>query len=133
MQTFVQLVRPLLFLIGDTWDDTQQGGWGTGDWGDLRQINYFLDNLPNAKGKVTDATYLHNEGVGRFWRAYFYYGMVRTFGDVPWYETTLEWIIEMNYTNHVISVRLLWIRFLKISILPVPIVPRIRPLTESST
>ena len=37
------------FLIGDTWDDTQQGGWGTGDWGDLRQINYFLDNLPNAK------------------------------------------------------------------------------------
>ena len=78
------------FLIGDTWDDTQQGGWGTGDWGDLRQINYFLDNLPNAKGKVTDATYLHNEGVGRFWRAYFYYGMVRTFGDVPWYETTLD-------------------------------------------
>lgn len=78
------------FLIGDTWDDTQQGGWGTGDWGDLRQINYFLDNLPNAKGKVTDAIYLHNEGVGRFWRAYFYYGMVRTFGNVPWYETTLD-------------------------------------------
>ena len=78
------------FLIGDTWDDTQQGGWGTGDWGDLRQINYFLDNQPNAKGKVTDAIYLHNEGVGRFWRAYFYYGMVRTFGDVPWYETTLD-------------------------------------------
>lgn len=78
------------FLIGDTWDDTQQGGWGTGDWGDLRQINYFLDNLPNANGKVTDAIYLHNEGVGRFWRAYFYYGMVRTFGDVPWYETTLD-------------------------------------------
>ena len=78
------------FLIGDTWDDTQQGGWGTGDWGNLRQINYFLDNLPNAKGKVTDAVYLHNEGVGRFWRAYFYYGMVRTFGDVPWYETTLD-------------------------------------------
>lgn len=77
-------------MIGDTWDDTQQGGWGTGDWGDLRQINYFLDNLPNAKGKVTDAIYLHNEGVGRFWRAYFYYGMVRTFGDVPWYETTLD-------------------------------------------
>ena len=28
--------------------------------------------------------------MGRFWRAYFYYGMVRTFGDVPWYETTLD-------------------------------------------
>lgn len=78
------------FLIGNTWDNTQQGGWGIDDWGKLRQINYFLDNLPNAKGKVADALYLHNEGVGRFWRAYFYYGMVKTFGDVPWYATTLE-------------------------------------------
>lgn len=78
------------FLIGNSWDDTQQGGWGTGDWGKLRQINYFLDNLPKAKGKVSDADYLHYEGVGRFWRAYFYYDMVKTFGDVPWYETALQ-------------------------------------------
>lgn len=94
------------FLIGDTWDDTQQGGWGTGDWGDLRQINYFLDNLPNAKGKVTDAIYLHNEGVGRF-------GVLISI--MVWSERSVMclgmkrhwmWIIEMNYTNHVISVRL---------------------------
>lgn len=78
------------FLIGETWDATQQGGWTEGVWGELRQINYFLDNLPKAKGQVSDASYLHYEGVGRFWRAYFYYDMVKTFGDVPWYETTLN-------------------------------------------
>jgi len=79
-----------IFLIGDSWDASQQDGWDTGDWGKLRQINYFLDNLPKAKGQVSDAVYLHNEGVARFWRAYFYYDMVKTFGDVPWYDTSLD-------------------------------------------
>ena len=89
------------FLIGDTWDDTQQGGWGTGDWGNLRQINYFLDNLPNAKGKVTDAVYLHNEGVGRFWRAYFYYGMVRTFGICLFEGTYRKYHAELGLQSSV--------------------------------
>ena len=75
------------FLMGDTWDSSQQGGW---TWTDLRQVNYFLDNLPNARNAVDDATYNHYEGVGRFWRAYFYYNMVKTFGDVPWYDHALD-------------------------------------------
>lgn len=75
------------FLKGDTWDSSQQGGWS---WEDLRQINYFLDNLPAVKDKVSETAYLHYEGVGRFWRAYFYYNMVKTFGDVPWYEHELD-------------------------------------------
>lgn len=78
------------FLIGDTWDDTQQGGWSESTWGKLRQINYMLDNIYKAEGQVSEATLLHYKGVARFWRAYFYYDMVKTFGDVPWYETTLD-------------------------------------------
>lgn len=78
------------FLIGDSWNSAQQGGWTEGTWGKLRQINYFLDHLPEAKSKVSDAVYKHYEGVGRFWRAYFYYDMVKTFGDVPWYSTELQ-------------------------------------------
>lgn len=77
------------FLIGDSWDDTQQGGWSSSDWGRLRRINYFLDNIHNAKNNVPADVYKHYIGVGHFWRAYFYYGMVKTFGDVPWYENTL--------------------------------------------
>ncbi|SFB93721.1 Starch-binding associating with outer membrane [Parapedobacter composti] len=81
------------FLIGDNWGPDEQGGWGggaSGKWSELRNVNYFLDNLPKARSNVSDATYRHYEGVGRFWRAYFYYSMVRTFGDVPWYDSEID-------------------------------------------
>ncbi len=64
----------------------QQGGWGTGNWGALRAVNYYLDHIPNAKGAVDEKVYNHYEGVGRFWRAWFYYDMVQEFENVPWYE-----------------------------------------------
>lgn len=81
------------FLIRDTWTPDLQGGWSggsSGTWSELRNVNYFLDNLPKARANVSDEVYRHYEGVGRFWRAYFYYGMVQTFGDVPWYDKALE-------------------------------------------
>lgn len=81
------------FLIGDNWTADEQGGWSggsSGTWSKLRNINYFLNNLPKAKANVPDDVYKHYEGVGRFWRAYFYYDMVQTFGNVPWYDQTLE-------------------------------------------
>lgn len=65
------------------WNANQQGGWS---WGDLRSINYMLDNMKKAKGKVSDVVYNHYEGVARFWRARFYYDMVKNFGGVPWYD-----------------------------------------------
>lgn len=75
------------FLIGDSWRPEDQGGWS---WGNLRNINWFLNNMDKARPNVSAEVYNHYEGVGRFWRAYFYYGMVRTFGDVPWYDRVLE-------------------------------------------
>lgn len=81
------------FLIGSTWSPDEQGGWSggaSGTWSKLRNVNYFLDNLHKSKPNVSEEVYRHYEGVGRFWRAYFYYDMVQTFGDVPWYETALE-------------------------------------------
>lgn len=82
------------FLIGDTYSSTDQGGWSggsNGTWSDLRRVNYFLDNMHIAKGAVSDAVLKHYEGVGRFWRAMFYYDMVRTFGDVPWYDHEIDY------------------------------------------
>lgn len=69
------------------WNANQQGGWS---WGDLRSINYMLDNMKKAKGKVSDVVYNHYEGVARFWRARFYYDMVKNFGGVPWYDHVLS-------------------------------------------
>jgi len=65
------------------------GGWssGAGSWGDLRKMNTLLENMdkcqdPDAVVKYTALT--------RFFRAYFYFNMVKRFGDVPWIDAQLE-------------------------------------------
>lgn len=61
---------------------------GTGGWSfsSLRSINYFLANY----GKCPDvAAKLKYGGIARYFRAYFYYDKVKTFGDVPLYTHVL--------------------------------------------
>ena len=60
------------------------GGWS---WGNLRKINYFLANYHRADDQEAKNKY---SGIARFFRAYFYYDKVKTFGDVPWYGTVLD-------------------------------------------
>lgn len=60
------------------------GGW---NWARLRNINFFLENLERAD--ISESARNHYEGVARFHRARFYYGMVMRFGDVPWYDKVL--------------------------------------------
>ncbi|MDF0717131.1 RagB/SusD family nutrient uptake outer membrane protein [Muricauda sp. 334s03] len=60
------------------------GGW---DWTNLRNINYFLENYEKCEDEAAKNRY---GGVARFFRAYFYFGMVVNFGDVPWYDKTME-------------------------------------------
>ena len=63
---------------------TSGGGW---TWTELRNINYFLAN----SGKCPDAAAVAKyNGLARFFRAYFYFNMVKRFGDVPWYSKTIE-------------------------------------------
>ena len=71
------------FLSGG-WSADQQGGWSTSTWAKLRNVNYFLDNMGSAN--VDEDIMNHYEGVGRFWIAWFYYDMFRTFCDVPYYD-----------------------------------------------
>lgn len=63
---------------------TSGGGW---DWGTLRNINYFLANSGKCPDKPAVVKY---NGLARFFRAYFYFGMVKRFGDVPWYSGVIE-------------------------------------------
>jgi len=67
-----------------------QGGWTEGSWSNLRNINYFLNNMQKLKGRISDDVYNHYEGVGRFWRAWFYYDKVQTFGAVPFYDQVIK-------------------------------------------
>lgn len=55
------------------------GGWS---WGDLRRINYFLENYERVDDVDAKAKY---SGIARFFRAHFYFDKVKRFGDVPWY------------------------------------------------
>lgn len=63
---------------------TTGGGWS---WGDLRNINYFLEHSGKCQDKGAVAKY---NGLARFFRAYFYFNMVKRFGDVPWYSKSIE-------------------------------------------
>ncbi|SKB39760.1 RagB/SusD family nutrient uptake outer membrane protein [Daejeonella lutea] len=56
-------------------------------WDDLRSINYFLANYEKCKDAAAKAKF---SGIARFFRAYFYYDRVKTFGDVPLYTKVLE-------------------------------------------
>ena len=85
----VQIPHDLLRVDGNI-SPENQGGWTEGSWSGLRSINYFLANLPKIKGKISDELYNHYEGVGRFWRGYFYFNKVKTFGAVPFYDKVIE-------------------------------------------
>lgn len=72
----------------DSYNANDASNWGTGNWSQLRSINFYLDNMRNANAapEVLD----HYEGVGRFFRAMFYFDKLQTFGAVPWYETSID-------------------------------------------
>lgn len=56
--------------------------WSSNTWKPLRNINYMLENN-RCKDLTVKNTY---DGVAYFFRAWFYYKMVRQYGDVPWYD-----------------------------------------------
>ena len=74
---------PNTYVYG-TFNPTLATGW---KWDDLRNVNYFLEHYQQAN--VTPEASAHYQGLARFFRAWFYFDMVKKFGDVPWYGKTL--------------------------------------------
>lgn len=67
------------FLDGNYIVPVSGGGW---DWGQIRNVNYFLQRYQRAN---TDAATLNQFAAeARFFRAYYYWQKVKRFGDVPW-------------------------------------------------
>ena len=78
-------------LTGNRVVPVTDGNWGspastgagaTGSWGNLRNINFFLQNY--QKGHLAANVSAPYVGAARFFRAYFYFNMVALYGDVPW-------------------------------------------------
>lgn len=82
------------FLREGAYSAENSGGWS---WGELRNINYFIENCVSEK--VDIAVRHHYIGLARFFRAYFYYMKVVRFGDVPWIDKTFEVDSEELYAG----------------------------------
>lgn len=63
---------------------------GTGSWNfdRLRSINIMLDKYKNTPGSQDDIEAIAGEAY--FFRAYFYFGLLKNFGDVPWIDKPLS-------------------------------------------
>ncbi|HVU58866.1 MAG TPA: RagB/SusD family nutrient uptake outer membrane protein [Puia sp.] len=72
-------------LTGDRVAPVTDGNWS---WGNLRNINFFLQNY--TKGHLPDNITAPYVGAARFFRAYFYFNMVALYGDVPWISTVID-------------------------------------------
>uniref|UniRef100_UPI003216F56F RagB/SusD family nutrient uptake outer membrane protein n=1 Tax=uncultured Draconibacterium sp. TaxID=1573823 RepID=UPI003216F56F len=57
-------------------------------YGAIRAVNYFFDNYNKCEEEFE--TYKQYLGEGYFFRAYFYFGLLKNFGDVQWISTVLE-------------------------------------------
>lgn len=70
-----------------SWSTPEVGSDGyissNGTFTPLMNINYFLENSSNCPDEATREKY---NGVAYFFRAYFYFKMVRQYGDMPWYD-----------------------------------------------
>ncbi len=63
------------------------GGWSSGDWTNIRNLNYFLTHYQTVQGNAADIN--HYVGEIRFFRANEYFNKVKRFGDVPWIDKDL--------------------------------------------
>ena len=61
------------------------GGW---DWSDIRQANYFLEHC-NAADDDPENIKVYIAEV-KFFKAVLYFDKVKTFGDVPWLNSSLN-------------------------------------------
>ncbi len=78
-------VKEIPSFLQAAYAPTNSSGW---DWGDLRNINYFLQY--NVDPKVPVETRKNYDGIAKFFRAYFYFEKIKRFGDVPWIGKPLD-------------------------------------------
>ncbi|MBD1429825.1 RagB/SusD family nutrient uptake outer membrane protein [Sphingobacterium litopenaei] len=71
-------------FIAGNYSSVDQGKW---NFTNLRNVNYFLEKYNNENISLEARN--HYAGIARFFRAYFYFTMVKTYGDVPFYSKTM--------------------------------------------
>ena len=77
-------------LLMPDFNADKMSGWTYSAWTNLYRCNYFLKNIDKAAATTDVATLNHYRGVAKFWRAYFYFDKVKTYGNVPWYSEPID-------------------------------------------
>ena len=75
------------FFINGAYNAETSTSWS---WTNLHTINYFIDGLKSDICTVDAATRNHFLGLGRWFRAYFYYDKLKTYGGVPWFDHEIQ-------------------------------------------
>jgi hypothetical protein len=75
-------------LQGADWRTEWHGQMWNFAW--VRKSNILLDRLSKVQSAYTDEAYKHWTGIGRFFRAYEYWRLVISFGDVPYFDAPVS-------------------------------------------
>lgn len=75
-------------LLGGDWRTQYNGEMWNFGW--VRKANTMIQRVEQYKGRLSEAAYKHWMAVGRFFRAYAYYNLVITFGDVPYFDQPVD-------------------------------------------
>ncbi|WP_432221387.1 RagB/SusD family nutrient uptake outer membrane protein [Flavobacterium sp. TMP13] len=74
-------------LNGERIVPSSGGGWGIGEWGRIRNVNYFLQNY--TKTTESFETIKEHVGEAHYFRALLYFDLMKRFGNLPWIEKPL--------------------------------------------
>lgn len=66
------------------------GSWGYWPYDRIRDINTFIERLPEYKDSFNEDRYEELLAEGRFLRAFYYFGLVKRYGGVPIVSTVLD-------------------------------------------
>ena len=73
------------FVGTSTNPPTSDGSW---NYGSIRAVNFYLENTDKVQGEVTLID--HYNGEAYFFRAMFYYNLLKRYGGVPYIDKTLN-------------------------------------------
>ncbi len=74
-------------LNGERTLPSSGGGWSYGNWNNIRDVNYFLDNYQRVDGDPAEVNKYVGEAL--FFKAWYYYDKLQNFGDLPWLSSAL--------------------------------------------
>lgn len=65
----------------------RSGNW-RGEWTQIRNVNIFFENYEKCQDAFS--AYQHYVGEAHFFRAWFYFDLLKMYGDLPWYSEVLQ-------------------------------------------